>query len=113
MVSKAKTESAYSKFDPYLFDPEDHYKHRKGEMFAQWGYTIDDAAWLQAEMERQAIAKYVSGQYTLGRQDENGQRIDIRIELDRKDGSGEVSFISGWMVYPDGQIKLNTPYGGK
>lgn len=113
VVSNAETDSAYSKFDPYLFDPENQYKHQKGELFAQWGYTIDDAKWLQEEMERQAISKYVSGRYTLGRRDKNGQRINIRIELERKDGSGTVSFISGWMVYPGGQIKLTTPYGGK
>ena len=77
------------------------------------GCTIDDAKWLQEEVERQAISKYVSGQYTLGRRDKNGQRINIRIELERKNGSGTVSFVSGWMVYPGGQIKLTTPYGGK
>ena len=29
------------------------------------------------------------------------------------DGSGDVSFITGWMVLPNGKLKLNTPYGGK
>lgn len=29
------------------------------------------------------------------------------------DGFGDVSFVTGWMVKPNGQIKLNTPYGGK
>jgi len=31
----------------------------------------------------------------------------------KKDGSGEASFITGWMVLPNGKLKLNTPYGGK
>ena len=57
--------------------------------------------------------KYVSGDYTLGKLNEKGQRINIRIDLDRKDGSGTVSFISDWMVQPNGALKLNTPYGGK
>ena len=43
----------------------------------------------------------------------DGQRISIRIELDRKDKSEKVSFISGWMVYPNGLIHLNTPYGAE
>lgn len=31
----------------------------------------------------------------------------------RKAGEEPVSFISGWMVYPNGRIQLTTPYGGK
>ena len=49
----------------------------------------------------------------LGKLDEHGQHISIRIELDRKAGTGTVSFISGWMVEPNGKIRLATPYGGK
>ena len=67
----------------------------------------------QAEMERQAREKYISGEYTLGKLDIRGQRIDIRVTIPRKDGSGDVSFITGWMVLPNGKLKLNTPYGGK
>ena len=26
---------------------------------------------------------------------------------------GMVSFITGWMVHPSGEIRLVTPYGGK
>lgn len=82
-------------------------------MFAQWGYTAIDAKWLQAEMERQATEKYRNGNYNLGKLDAFGQRLNIRIEIPRKDGSGIVSFLSGWMVEPNGKLKLNTPYGGK
>lgn len=64
-------------------------------------------------MERQAREKYISGEYTLGKLDIRGQRIDIRVTIPRKDGSGDVSFITGWMVLPNGKLKLNTPYGGK
>ncbi|MBO5105593.1 MAG: hypothetical protein J6C29_01700 [Clostridia bacterium] len=42
--------------------------------------------------------------------DGNGQRINIIIKIPRKDKIGEVSFATGWMVYPNGKIKLNTPY---
>lgn len=31
VLSKAETESAYSKFDPHLFDPENRYKHQRGK----------------------------------------------------------------------------------
>ena len=87
--------------------------HQKEKLFKAWGYTVEDAAWLQEELEKQAVYKYSTGQYTLGRLNKDGQRINIRIDLDRKDGSGPVSFVSGWMVQPNGTLKLNTPYGGK
>lgn len=57
--------------------------------------------------------KYIAGEYTLGKLNENGQRINIRVEIPRKDKEGTVSFITGWMVYPNGYIQLTTPYGGK
>ena len=74
---------------------------------------VADAQWLQAEMERQALEKYVTGDYILGRLNKEGQRISIHIEIPRRNGDGMVSFISGWMVRPDGLIRLITPYGGK
>lgn len=113
VLMNASTYSDYSKFDPYLFDPNNFYKHGKNKAFESWGYSVDDAKWLQAEMERQAREKYISGAYTLGKLDIRGQRIDIRVTIPRKDGSGDVSFITGWMVLPNGKLKLNTPYGGK
>lgn len=67
---------------------------------------------MQAEFVRQANEKYASGYYQLGKLDMYGQRIDIEIILPRKDGKGTVNFITGWMVYPNGIIKLATPYGG-
>lgn len=30
--------SDYSKFDPYLFDPENTYRHGKNRAFESWGY---------------------------------------------------------------------------
>ena len=113
VLMNAAAYSDDSKFDPYLFDPNNFYKHGKNKAFESWGYSVDDAKWLQAEMERQAREKYISGEYTLGKLDIRGQRIDIRVTIPRKDGSGDVSFITGWMVLPNGKLKLNTPYGGK
>jgi len=65
------------------------------------------------KIERQAREKYVSGNYELGRLNFAGQRISIRIEIPRRNGDGTVSFISGWMVEPTGEIRLTTPYGGE
>ena len=113
VMMNAASYSDYSKFDPYLFDPGNYYKHGKNKAFESWGYTVADALWLKAEIERQAQEKYVIGDYTLGVLDRYGQRISIRIELPRKDRSEEVSFLAGWTVCPNGQIRLNTPYGGK
>ena len=102
-----------SKFDPYLFDPDNFYRHGKNRAFASWGYTVADARWLQAEIEKQALEKYLAGDYTLGKLNKDGQRISVRIEISRKDGSKMVSFVSGWMVYSNGLLRLTTPYGGK
>ena len=114
LVSKnAIAKSDYSKFDVYLFNTKGRYTDDKKILFEDWGYTIDDGKWLQTEMERQALQKYIKGDYKLGLLDEYGQRISIRIELPRKNGDGIVSFTTGWMANPNGHIQLNTPYGGK
>ena len=65
------------------------------------------------EVEKQALEKYVSGDYMLGKLNQDGQRISIRVEIPRKDKSETVSFVTGWIVYPNGLIQLNTPFGGK
>lgn len=113
VLSEVKSESAYSKFDPYLFNRGSKYPHSKEKLFEKWGYTIADAKWLQKEIERQGREKYIAGDYTLGVLNHNGQRISIRISIPRKDNGGLVSFVTGWMLYHDGKIKLTTPYGGK
>lgn len=76
-------------------------------------YTVEDAKWLQTEMERQAREKYLLGEYELGKLNRYGQRINITIVIPRRDQHGMVSFTSGWMVKPNGELLLNTPYGGK
>ena len=113
VLNQADSKSDYSKYDPYLFDPENYYKHGKNKMFESWGYTVSDSAWLQKEIEDQALENYILGNYTLGKLNEKGQRITIPIQLPRKNGSAVVSFKTGWMVLPNGTIRLNTPYGGK
>ena len=82
-------------------------------MFEYWGYSIIDCTGLVKEFVKQAKLAYLSGEYRLGGLDQYGQRISIVITLPRKNGTKTVSFVSGWMVYPDGEIILTTPYGGK
>lgn len=65
------------------------------------------------EIGRQGQEKYVQGEYELELLNAQGQRINICVEIPRKDASGTVSFVTGWMVYPEGKIRLVTPYGGK
>ena len=113
VLTNCSSDSAYSKFDPYLFNPEGKYPHQKEKLFNSWGYTIDDAKWLQKEIEKQALEKYKNGDYVLGKLNKDGQRLSIRIEITRRDTGEKVSFITGWMVYPNGCIQLTTPYGGK
>ena len=55
VMKEAAAECRYSKFDPYLFDPEETYKHKKGDMFKDWGYSIKDSEWLRKEIERQGL----------------------------------------------------------
>ena len=56
-----------------------------------------------------------SGVYFLfGMSDETGKNVVYIGQAGaRKNGEGTVSFITGWMVKPNGHIHLNTPYGGK
>lgn len=111
VLKNASTRSAYGKFDPFLFNTTGLYTHGKEVLFKKWGYSVDDIPWLKAEMERQALQHYLSGNYTLGKLDKNGQRINIRISLVRRDTGAEVTFVTGWMAKPNGTLVMATPYG--
>ena len=75
------------------------------------GYTNSDSELLTKIYQTQGYSKYISGEYTLGKLNEFGQRINIGIEL--KGINGKSSFLnSGWHIMPDGSIKLNTPFSG-
>lgn len=113
VLNRAKSISEYSKFDPYLFNTGNKYSHGKEKLFLEWGYTVNDAKWLQTEIERQGLDNYIKGNYILGKLDHNGQRISIRVTIPRKNNGNDISFVTGWILYPNGQIKLTTPFGGK
>lgn len=99
------------KFTEYLF--VENKSGGKKHLFESWGYRIIDSETLASEFRKQANLAYLQGDYVLGNLDQYGQRIGITITIPRKNGAGNVSFLSGWMVYPDGQLFLITPYGGK
>lgn len=113
VMFNSSAESAYTKYDPYLFNTEGKYPHNKERLFKEWGYTVKDSKWLQNEIEKQALEKYINGDYKLGVLNKYGQRINIRIEIPNRSNDNIVSFLTGWTVHPNGQITLNTPYGGK
>ncbi len=113
VLSNATAICAYDKFDPYLFDPNNDYRHGKSSMLESWGYSVKDSQYLKEEVEKQGLEKYINGDHQLGLLNKYGQRISIRVEIPNKIDGGTVSFITGWMVRANGQITLNTPYGGK
>ena len=110
---KATVYADYRKFDPYLFNTKGEETHTKEKMFESWGYNVKDSAYLKEEVEKQGLKRYISGNYKLGLLNEYGQRISVRIEIPNKNTNNTVSFIAGFMVCPNGRIRLTTPYGGK
>ena len=110
---KATAYAAYAKFDPYLFNTKGKEEHHKEEMSKSWGYDVNDSAYLKNEVENQGLKNYIAGNYKLGVLNKYGQRISIRIEIPNKNTGDTVSFIAGFMVCPNGKIRLTTPYGGK
>ena len=106
-------ESPISKFAGYVFNEEKYSLNGKIKMFANWGYSVSDSIYLSEIFSKQAKLLFAKVNFELGRLDAYGQRIDIRVKLQRKDRFEVVSFVSGWMLYPDGRIVLTTPYGGK
>lgn len=100
------------KFIGYVFANK-YADNGKNNLFKEWGFAKIDTEYLINEFVRQAKQKYDNGDFKLGVLNEYGQRISIITELIRKDGKGIVKFYSGWMVYPNGNIKNTTPYGGE
>ena len=107
----AKAECPIEKFTKYVFVPS--LIDDKKQLFELWGYDIMDSQYLQQEFIKQAKLAYSVGDYELGLLNDFGQRIKIEITLTKKNKNEYTTFVSGWMVYPDGKIILTTPYGGK
>ena len=101
-----------AKFSEYIF--KQGATHGKDAVFSALGYSAEDSAQLAEIYATQATAKYAQGAYTLGNLDKWGQRINITIDLaGQGNASGKISrLISGWMINPDGTIRLITPFSG-
>ncbi|HZO12828.1 MAG TPA: RHS repeat-associated core domain-containing protein [Polyangiaceae bacterium] len=100
------------KFRDYIF--KDGATHGKDKAFRNLGYGKEHSEQLADMWEKQAAEKFKNGQYTLGKADQYGQRVDIEIEVPGiGDAAGQTSHMrSGWMIQPDGTLKLNTPFSG-
>ena len=107
----AKAECSIAKIRDYIFS--ELKSNGKKELFESWGYSIIDSEEIKNEIEKQAKLSYSVGDYELGKLNDYGQRINIIIELERKNKAGRITFRSGWMMYPNGRIVLTTPYGAK
>ncbi|HVZ39959.1 MAG TPA: RHS repeat-associated core domain-containing protein [Candidatus Kapabacteria bacterium] len=107
-IAKAPVE----KFSDYIF--KEGATHGKAAVFENLGYSGENSAELAKIWEEQAAAKYSEGDFTLGKLDQYGQRINIVIQVRGiGNASGQTSsMISGWMIRPDGTITLNTPFSG-
>ena len=105
-------EADIRKFTEYIF--KDGSAPGKDVVFKNLGYSIDDSDMLLKIYQEQASLKYSMGDFTYGKLDSYGQRINIEIELKGIGTAiGKTSYIkSGWMINSDGSIKLNTPFSG-
>ncbi len=100
------------KFTNYIFS-EDYEDNGKRKLFEEsFGFTINDSEYLKSEFDKQAKEKYISGDYILGKLDENGQRITIPINI-ISPFLGKITLKTGWMVHTNGKIICATPLGGK
>jgi hypothetical protein len=108
----AKATAPIEKFSNYIF--KEGATHGKDAIFRGLGYGAEDSAQLAKMWQEQAAAKYAQGQYTLGKLDQYGQRINITIDVPGVgNAAGKSSSVtSGWMIRPDGSITLNTPFSG-
>lgn len=101
----ANAECDIRKFTEYIFNKTKQANGKK-EIFIKMGYNIKDSIFLQQEFCNQALHNYLIGNYNLKNLDTHGLRLAIPICLKDK------KFLSGWLLYPEGEIKNTTPFGG-
>lgn len=112
MSSQLRVNVPIEKFRDYIF--KSGATHGKDRIFRSLGYGPEQAEELARIYREQAAVKYARGEYSLGVKDEYGQRIEIEIELRGVgNAAGQTSHLkSGWMIQPDGNVRLNTPFTG-
>ncbi len=106
-----KADCDMRKFEEYAFVHKD--KDDKKGLFKKYGYDTMNSQALLEEYCRQAQEKYANGDFTLYQLKDYGQLINIAITLPDKITGGYVTLKSGWLVYPDGEIKLATIFAGR
>jgi hypothetical protein len=109
---ESRASAPVAKFSDYIF--EAGADHGKDAVFRALGYSADDSAMLTKMWEQQAGARVAAGEYSFGKLNLYGQRIDIEIVLPGKGAAaGQTGYLrSGWMLQPDGRVTLNTPFTG-
>jgi filamentous hemagglutinin len=97
-----------AKFSGYAFVTN------KAPIFESYGYTAADSQDLADLYVQQAAQRFADGDYRLGEFDQYGQRITIQIDLPGQGAATGLSTIldTGWMIEPDGSIRLLTPFAG-
>ncbi|MCL2621607.1 MAG: hypothetical protein FWD32_01075 [Firmicutes bacterium] len=97
------------KITKYLFVDES-----KKKLFESMGYTKDDAQLVYDMILTSCVNNFCSANYELNKHNIHGQRITIPCTIMGKGVKlgRQYSFVTGWVLYPDG-IKNNTPFGGK
>ncbi len=100
------------KFSDYIFN--DAYDDGKKAIFNSYGYGKSNSDELASLYQKQAYEQFNSGNYVSKGNNGYGEVISIEINVP---GIGSASgksgkFITGWMVNPDGTIKLTTPFAG-
>lgn len=103
--NNATAECDIRKFTKYVFRNSKDSKG-KNKIFYDLGFDINDSSYLQNEYYKQALNKYLLGNYVLKNLDKRGQKLAIPTSLNG------TTFYSGWMLCPEGKIKYTTPFGG-
>lgn len=88
-----KAQCDIRKFSDYIF-AEKYSQNGKGNLFIRLGFTKEDSGKLKEEFGNQARKQYAFGNYTLGKLDKNGQRMNIAIKITHP-SRGIVKFMSG------------------
>ena len=100
------------KFEGYIFSPE-YEDNGKVQLYTKWGYDIMDTPYLIEELTRQAKESYSNGDFRFKKLDGYGQHITVIVQLESKNDKSRVKFKTGWLVYPNGNIKNTTPFSGE
>ncbi len=102
----SKAYCSISKFEDYIFSDKYAWTGKR-VLFEKLGFQKSDSEYLKKEFEMQANKEYCNGNYRLGRLNEQGQRIDIDVRIEKN--GRQIVFTSGWMVRAKGLITNNTP----